>query len=305
MEEQIVQMDIEELREFRDHTFQVRDDDAMKKLVESVKESGILTPILVFRNEDGDMEVIAGHRRIRAARLAGLSTVPVIQKRISREDATILMGDTNFTRREKILPSEKAFTYKAMLASIRKKTGQETVESFRNVLAKHVGESSTQVQRYLRLTELIPELIQLVDLGKLGMQPAVELSYLDRESQEEIWAIYRDEGKKPSLAVAKEFHRLMDVDQLTVERIRELLVGQEGTGKAEEYKLVFHSPQLYAVLGKCSSVTERVNRILRGLMLLEKQENAIEEEYKAEQKKELDRIQGLVKERGGGDTYDW
>ena len=304
MDEEIIQMELGELKDFRNHTFQIRDDDSMKKLVESIKEGGIATPVIVFRNEDGDLEIVSGHRRIRAARLLGIRTVPVILKRMTREEATMLVGDSNFTCREKILPSEKAFTYKAMLRSIKKRMGNENVESYRNVLAKHVGESSTQVFRYLRLTELIPELLQLVDLGKLGLHPAVELSFLDTEAQKTVFTIYQESGRKPSLAVAKEFHRLADLDQLTAELIRELLYEPDGTRKANDYKLVFHSPQLFAILGKCQSVSERVNRVLRGLLLLERQEQELEEAYRIEQEKERERIQKLAGE-GGGSEDDW
>lgn len=306
--EQIRMIETDELHSFRGHTFQVRDDEAMHRLTESVKRDGILTPILAFLNEDNEPEVISGHRRLKAAQKAGLLEVPVLIKHITREDATLLMGDSNFAWREKILPSEKAYTFKAMLESMHKKMKGEGIDNCRKELAEHIGESSTQIHRYLRLTELIEELLQLVDLGKFGFQSAVEISYLDGDSQKTIYEIYMDTGRKPSSAVAKELHRLMDADQLTAERIRELLAKPEGKGKADEYKLVFHSPQLYSILGGCRSVSERVNRILRGLMLLEKQEKAFEAEYVAEQEQELERIQALKKQKtegGGGDTYDW
>jgi len=274
MLDRIIRVPVRELHVFRNHTFQVKDDDSMKKLEESVRENGILMPILAFRNEDGDLEVISGHRRLYAAKKVGLAEVPVILRQAARSDATLLMGEANFTCREKILPSEKAFTYKAMLTSLQKRTSevQAGAEGFRGVLSKMVGESKSQIQRFIRLTELIPELLLLVDLGKLSLYIAVELSFLDQESQKVVFTIYQETGRKPTLAEAKELHALMDRDDLEPERIRALLAGQDGSKEADKYKLVFHSQVLCAILADCHSVTEREMRIIRGLILLEQQE---------------------------------
>ncbi len=300
--EQVLQIPLDELHEFRKHTFQVRNDEAMKKLVESVKESGLLTPILVFRNEDGEFEVISGHRRLKAAKQAGMTIVPAVLKRVGREDAILLMGDSNFTCRESILPSEKAFTYKAMLDSIRKKHGDDGTVSFRQELADHIGESTTQLHRYLRLTELIDELLCLVDAGKLSFQSAVEISFLDRESQKELFSIYQETGLKPSLATAKRLHALMDAGELEPEQIRGILEEQVEEKKKEEYKLVFYSPALCSLLADCVSVSDREDRILYGLKLVEQQRKAQEERYAARQQEEMERIRQLI-EKGGGDTY--
>ena len=279
MVDRVNSVPVEDLNEFRNHTFQVNDDESMKKLEESVRENGILMPLLAFRNEDGELELISGHRRLYAAKKVGLVEVPVILRQTVRTDATLLMGEANLTGRERILPSEKAFTYKAMLTSLQRRTNGEAAgpEGFRGVLGKLVGESRSQIQRYLRLTELIPELLQLLDLGKIGMTVAVELSYLDQESQREILTIYQDTGRKPTLAEAKELHALMDKDILEPERIRTLLAEHEESGKAEKYKLVFHSQVLCAILADCHSVTEREMRIIRGLKLLEQQEQGSNE----------------------------
>ena len=279
MVDRVNSVPVEDLIEFRNHTFQVNDDESMKKLEESVRENGILMPLLAFRNEDGELELISGHRRLYAAKKVGLVEVPVILRQTVRTDATLLMGEANLTGRERILPSEKAFTYKAMLTSLQRRANGEAAgpEGFRGVLGKLVGESRSQIQRYLRLTELIPELLQLLDLGKIGMTVAVELSYLDQESQREILTIYQDTGRKPTLAEAKELHALMDKDILEPERIRTLLAEHEESGKAEKYKLVFHSQVLCAILADCRSVTEREMRIIRGLKLLEQQEQGSNE----------------------------
>lgn len=279
MVDRVNSVPVEDLNEFRNHTFQVNDDESMKKLEESVRENGILMPLLAFRNEDGELELISGHRRLYAAKRVGLVEVPVILRQTVRTDATLLMGEANLTGRERILPSEKAFTYKAMLTSLLRRANGEAAgpEGFRGVLGKLVGESRSQIQRYLRLTELIPELLQLLDLGKIGMTVAVELSYLDQESQREILTIYQDTGRKPTLAEAKELHALMDKDILEPDRIRTLLAEHEESGKAEKYKLVFHSQVLCAILADCHSVTEREMRIIRGLKLLEQQEQGSNE----------------------------
>ena len=279
MVDRVNSVPVEDLNEFRNHTFQVNDDESMKKLEESVRENGILMPLLAFRNEDGELELISGHRRLYAAKKVGLVEVPVILRQTVRTDATLLMGEANLTGRERIFPSEKAFTYKAMLTSLQRRANGEAAgpEGFRGVLGKLVGESRSQIQRYLRLTELIPELLQLLDLGKIGMTVAVELSYLDQESQREVLTIYQDTGRKPTLAEAKELHALMDKDILEPERIRTLLAEHEESGKAEKYKLVFHSQVLCAILADCHSVTEREMRIIRGLKLLEQQEQGSNE----------------------------
>ena len=294
-QDHIMQVSVNELQNFRNHTFQVKDDEAMKKLEESVRENGILMPILAFRNEDGDLEVISGHRRLFAAKKVGLTEVPVLLRKTVRTDATLLMGEANFTCREKIYPSEKAFTYKAMLTSLQKKMEGEDrgTETCRDILSQYVGESSTQIQRYIRLTELIPELLELVDLRKIGFQTAVELSYMDGDSQREILKIYQETERKPSLAEAKELRAIMEKEDLDADRIRGLLAGQEESVKAEEYKLVFHSPVLCAILADCHSVTEREMRIIRGLKLLEQ----IEQERRASV--------GILKSdtEGGGDIY--
>ncbi|MBQ9871005.1 MAG: ParB N-terminal domain-containing protein [Eubacterium sp.] len=310
--DQIRMMEVDELHELRNHTFHVRNDEPMKKLTESVKAIGIMNPLLAFINEDGEPELISGHRRLTVAKKLGLSEVPVVILHISREDATLLMGDSNLCCRDRILPSERAMTYKAMLKSIRNKTERGdlsgSVDSCRDLLAERLGESSSGIWRMIRITELIPELLELVDLGKLKIQTAVVLSYLDSESQTAVFSVYQETGKLPSASEAKELRKMMEDDKLTVEGIRALLAEQKGIRKADEYKLVFHSQALYSILGKCSSVTEQVNRVLRGLLLLEKQEKEMEAEYAAEQKSKLERIQNLKGRdmvEGGGDTYDW
>ncbi len=189
----IYDLPIDEIDEFPDHPFKVRDDEDMEQLVESIKENGLITPIIVRKKDDGRYETVAGHRRTRACKLAGLETVRAEIREMSRDEAIIMMVDSNL-QRSVILPSEKAMAYKMRLEAM-KRQGQRTdltssplgmkleKKQSLDVLGESVGESRNQVHRYIRLTELIPELVDLVDEGRMGMRPAVELSYLPKEEQ--------------------------------------------------------------------------------------------------------------------------
>ena len=225
------EMEIDQIVPFKEHTFKVVDDDKMQELVESIKDHGVNEPAVVFLNEDGNYEMVAGHRRKRACELAGIETIPVIVKNINRDEATILMGESNLQSREEILPSEKAFTYKKMLDAMNRQgkrtdltsspLGTKLVGTRSNVLlSEEVGESKSQIHRYIRLTYLIPELLNLVDQGKMSIRPAVEVSYIDSEGQKSIYDYYQDTldiddagkeispGVLPSLAQAKEMRDL-------------------------------------------------------------------------------------------------
>ena len=180
--ETIEQIPVEDLHVFRNHTFQVKDDEAMKALMESIKERGIVLPLLAFTNEDGEPELISGHRRLWVARELRLETVPVIMKKVDRPEATLLMGISNFMNRQKVLPSERGFTYAAMLKALKADKNRENGTA-RDLLAKRLGEDARQISRFIRLTELIPDLLKLVDAGKLGLRPASELSYLSADTQ--------------------------------------------------------------------------------------------------------------------------
>lgn len=196
------EMEIDQIVPFRDHTFKVVDDDKMMELVESIKDHGVNEPAVVFINEDGNYEMIAGHRRKRACELAGIETIPIIVKNINRDEATILMGESNLQSREEILPSEKAFTYKSMLEAKRRQAGRPRLKNASPVatnfpkgradeeLAEEVGEGKDTIRRYIRLTYLIPELLDLVDQGKMSIRPAVEVSYIDSEGQKSIYEYY-------------------------------------------------------------------------------------------------------------------
>ena len=184
---------LELIDDFPDHPFKVRDDEDMIQLVESVKERGVITPATVRQKEDGRYELISGHRRKRACELAGFEALRCEVVDLDRDSATVLMVESNY-QRSQILPSEKAFAYKMRLEAMKRQAGRPSKDNLvpvglnfsRVELSEQSGESQTQIQRYIRLTNLVPELLDLVDEGKIKMRPAVELSYLDEDSQRAV-----------------------------------------------------------------------------------------------------------------------
>ncbi len=212
--EKVTDMPLSELHSFPDHPFQVRDDDAMKETVESIKEYGVLVPAIVRPRADGGYELISGHRRKHACELAGLPTMPVIVRNLDDDAATIIMVDSNI-QRENILPSERAKAYKMKLDAIRRQAGRPSKENSvqvgqnfqgktsRDLLAENSPDSSTQIQRFIRLNELTPQLQQMVDDKKIAMTPAVELSYLKPEEQTLLLDTIESEQATPSLSQAQ------------------------------------------------------------------------------------------------------
>ena len=299
--ETIEQIPVGDLHVFRNHTFQVKDDEAMKALMESIRDKGIVLPLLAFTNEDGEPELISGHRRLWVARELRLETVPVIMKRVDRPEATLLMGISNFMNRQKVLPSERGFTYAAMLKALKADKNRENGTA-RDLLAKRLGEDARQISRFIRLTELIPDLLKLVDAGKLGLRPASELSYLSADTQAVIFQIYTETGTKPEMMSIKQMREIEEERDLDAEEIRRLLAEQDGSKKAEEYKMVFYSPVLCAILKNCHSISEREDRIIRGLKLLEEQEKEWRAKREEEQRIRIEEIRKQNQE-GGGDTY--
>lgn len=237
------EMEIDQIVPFKGHTFKVVDDDKMQELVESIKDHGVNEPAVVFLNEDGNYEMVAGHRRKRACELAGIETIPVIVKNINRDEATILMGESNLQSRDEILPSERAFTYKVMYEALKRQGKRTDLTSgppdqklnARKETADMVNTSEKTIDRYIRLTYLIPELLDLVDRGKMSIRPAVEVSYIDSEGQKSIYDYYQDtldideNGKEispgvlPSLAQAKEMRSLAANMALDEEQIDSIL----------------------------------------------------------------------------------
>ena len=206
--EKIQILPLSELHPFEGHPFQVRNDEEMDKMVDSVKEYGVMTPAIVRPRRDGGYEIVAGHRRCHASRRAGVDTMPCIVRDMDDDTAIILMVDSN-CQREHILPSEKAKAYEMKLEAVKRKAGRPSKNNlsqvgtnFRadEVVAQGAGESRNQVQRFIRLNKLTPDLMQLVDDGRLKTTPAVELSYLTPEEQEEFLSYMEEEGCTPSLS---------------------------------------------------------------------------------------------------------
>lgn len=192
----IYNIPLSEIDDFPDHPFQVRLDEDMDQLVESVKERGVITPITLRQKTDGRYEIVSGHRRRKACELAGLATVPAEIKELTRDEAIILMVESNL-QRSTILPSEKAFSYKMRLEAMKRLPGRPTKENVSpvgthlrsdEILAQTVGDSRNQINRYIRLTELIPDLLAMVDEGRIALRPAVELSYLGKLEQQDLAA---------------------------------------------------------------------------------------------------------------------
>lgn len=200
-EESAMEIEISRIHSFKDHPFKVLDDGKMQDLVDSVKENGVLTPVLIRPTANDQYEMISGHRRMHAAAIADLTTIPAIIRELSDDEAVIAMVDANI-QREELLPSEKAFAFKMKLNAMKRQAGRPTKNASQNgtnkrsdeLLASEVGISRNQIQRYIRLTELIPELLELVDKKKLQFTVAVDISYLDREIQKWIYEYIRDNG---------------------------------------------------------------------------------------------------------------
>ena len=221
---QAMQLPVEKLRPFEGHPFQVKDDAEMDQLVFSILTQGLLTPISVRPIENGEYEVISGHRRLHACKKAGIETVPVLIYSLDRDAATIAMVDSNL-HREKILPSEKAFAYKLKLDAIKHqgKPSRHVVGKLESADCVSDGESGRQVQRYIRLTELIPDILRMVDDGTIALTPAVELSYLTKQEQRDLLETMESEDCTPSLSQAMQMKKLSQSGLLTMDRIFDLL----------------------------------------------------------------------------------
>ena len=223
---QAAQLPIEKLRPFVGHPFQVKDDTEMEQLVHSILTQGLLTPISVRPIENNEYEVISGHRRLHACKKAGIKTVPALIYALDRDEATIAMVDSNL-HREKILPSEKAFAYKMKRDALshQGKTSPQVGEKLLTVekVGLDSGDSKNQVLRYIRLTELIPEILRMVDDGRIALTPAVELSYLTKLEQRDLLEPMEREACTPSLSQAIQMKRLSQAGELDIDRIFDIL----------------------------------------------------------------------------------
>ena len=233
MKETIKDIPLGELHPFPDHPFGVRDDESMEQTVESIREYGVLVPAIARPREDGGYEIIAGHRRKHACELAGLTTMPVIVRDIDRNTATIMMVDSNL-QRENILPSERAKAYKMKLEAIKRQGKRHDLTSTQPVqklsveqVAEDAGTSREQIRRYVRLNELEPELMQLVDEGKIGMTPAVEISYLKPEEQKLLIETIDSEQATPSFSQAQRMRRLSQEGKLNDDAVLGIMMEQK------------------------------------------------------------------------------
>ena len=243
----IYDIPLSEIDEFPDHPFKVKDDEDMLQLVESVRERGIITPITLRRKEDGRYEIVSGHRRKRACEIAGLETIPAEIKELSRDEAIILMVESNL-QRSVILPSEKAFSYKMRLEAM-KRQGQRTDLTSRpvgeklsaEVVGEECNDSARQVQRYIRLNELVPELLEMVDRESIAFRPAVELSYLSEDEQRNLVETIDSEEATPSLSQAIRMKKLSQEGKLDIDKIFSIMT-EEKPNQAETVK--FKSDEL-------------------------------------------------------------
>ena len=231
--EQVQQIPIDELHPFTNHPFKVLDDEAMTQTVESIKLLGVTNPLIVRPRPEGGYEIISGHRRQHAAQLAGLDTLPVIVRQMDDDAAVLLMVDSNL-QRESILPSEKAFAYKMKLEALKNQGARSDLTSSQlgtklradEKVAKDSGDSRNQVQRYIRLTNLVPELLAMVDEKKISFNPAVELSYLDESQQREFLEAMDGTQNAPSVSQAQQLKKMAQCGEFTYEKAFDIL-GQE------------------------------------------------------------------------------
>ena len=228
--EKVREIPLSELHPFKNHPFKVKDDEAMMETADSVRQYGVLVPAIARPDPEGGYELVAGHRRHRASELAEKETMPVIVRDLDDDAATIIMVDSNL-QRETILPSEKAFAYKMKLEAMKRQVGRPSKENLRPLdtnligtrsdeqLAKDSPDSARQIQRYIRLTELIPPVLDMVDSGKIAFRPAIELSYLSKEQQQSLYDTMECEDCTPSLAQAFKMKEFSRDGKLTAEAI--------------------------------------------------------------------------------------
>ncbi|MCI7211524.1 MAG: ParB/RepB/Spo0J family partition protein [Ruminococcus bromii] len=269
--EKIRDIPLDLIDDFPDHPFHVRDDEDMVQLVESIKTNGVLTPAVLRQKEDGRYELVSGHRRKRACELAGLTTLRSEIKDLTRDEAIVYMVESNF-QRTTILPSEKAFAYKMRLEAI-KRQGQRTDltsatllqksgKTSREIIAENSGESHEQVRKYIRLTNLIPELLQLVDEGRIKMRPAVELSYLDEDSQRDVALQIDINDCTPSHDQTIRMRKMFKSGKLTTEAV-EAIMSEEKPNQRE--RIVLHGDRVRSLIPKSVKLKDTEDYVCKAL----------------------------------------
>ena len=261
---------LEMIDDFPDHPFKVKDDEDMMHLVESVIEHGILVPAILRMKEDGRYELIAGHRRKRACQLAGLETLRSEVVDLDRDEATIYMVDSNL-QRTTILPSEKAFSYKMRLEAMKRQGKrndltcapvEHKLKKSRDALAEQVGEGREQIRRYIRLTELIAPILEMVDDGKIALRPAVEISYLPEELQYELFGSMEQEDCTPSHAQTVRMRKLLDEGKLTAESIYAILSEEKPNQKE---RLVLREDRIVNLIPPSIPMAKREDYLIKAL----------------------------------------
>ena len=284
--ERVVTLNPAEISDFPNHPFKVKQDEAMAEMVESVRKYGVLVPALVRPKADGGYEMVAGHRRKFAATLAGIIEIPCIVRNLTDDEATIIMVDSNL-QRETILPSEKAFAYKMKLDAMKRQAGRPSKENCAplghnlvgvrsvEVLANNTPDSKTQIQRYIRLTELIPSILQMVDDGKIAFRPAVELSYLSPKQQEVLYSTMECEDCTPSLAQTIKMKEFSKDGKLTEEVILSIMQ-EEKPNQKEQFKMPKERIRKYFAPGTPAQKIE--DTIIKALELYRKRQRDREAE---------------------------
>lgn len=231
----VEELPLTELTPFKNHPFKVKNDAEMDELMKSIADAGVLSPALARPKEDGGYELISGHRRLAACKALGMDTMPVIVRKLTDEEAVITMVDSNL-QREHILPSEKAFAYKMKMDALRhqgKTLGQDGPKWSVSEIAENTSDSERQVKRYIRLTNLIPEILQMVDDGRIALTPAVELSYLQPSEQETLFSVMDCDEVTPSLSQAQRLRRMSEEQRFTDSAVMQLM--SEVKGNQVEY----------------------------------------------------------------------
>ena len=260
---------LDEIDDFPDHPFKVREDEDMFQLVESIKERGVITPATVRQKEDGRYELISGHRRKKACELAGFETLRCEVVDLDRDEATILMVESNF-QRSQILPSEKAYAYKMRLEAMKRQAGRPTKNNLvpvgqnfsREELAAQSGESQTQIQRYVRLTNLVPELLEFVDEGRIKMRPAVELSYLNEDCQRDLVDEIDINDCTPSHDQAIRMRKFFEEGKLTTEAISAIM-SEEKPNQRE--KIVLRGDKVRSLIPKNIPINQTEEYVCKAL----------------------------------------
>ncbi len=269
--EKVTEIPLSQLHPFRNHPFKVQDDERMQDTAESIREYGVLVPAIVRPREEGGYEIVAGHRRKRGCEIAGLDTMPVIVRDLDDDAATIIMVDSNI-QRETLLPSERAFAYKMKLDAMKRQAGRPSKGNYSQVgnnslgttsselMAQQIGESKNQIFRFIRLTNLIPELLDMVDNRKIAFNPAVELSYLTQDEQTELLDAMDSEQATPSLSQAQRLKKFSQEGRLSIDVMRAIMSEEK---KSDLDRVTLSSEKLSKYFPKSWTPAQMENQIIK------------------------------------------